>query len=108
MLSNKIIADRPLAGNENRAHIHKASRYNQMTPMPASGGAAGSVRGAGPNDLPPPIRGDLPILTDPHQNQRGHQQNLKNMPREISPARHQAETRARLYDRGRTNSKSRT
>ena len=113
MLSNKILPDESRAGNENRAHVAKAGRYQQMTPRSADGPVAeggmihdpNCVRG---NEMPPPSRGDAPLFVDPHQNQRGHHQNLTNKPREISPARHQAESRARIYDYGRTNSKSRT
>ena len=63
MLSNKIIADRPLAGNENRAHIHKSGRYQEMMPMNAGDGVAAA---RAPNDLPPSIRGDAPMKVNPH------------------------------------------
>lgn len=38
MLSNKIVPDQSSVGNENRAHVHKAGRYNLMADMPAEGG----------------------------------------------------------------------
>ena len=92
-----------MAGNENRAHIEKSGVENRMTPCDGTG-SAGAVS---PGEMPPGILGKS-MFTDPHQNQRGHHQNLTNKPREISPARHQSEARARIYDYGRTNSKSRT
>jgi hypothetical protein len=59
-----------LAKDQNRAHLEKGSVVNRMTPMNADGGVAGSVRGAGPNDLPPSIRGDAPMMVGPHDGGR--------------------------------------
>jgi hypothetical protein len=91
MLSNKILPDESRAGNENRAHIHKAGRYQQMMPMPADGGPIGPTS---PNDLPPPIRGDAPITTHPHRNLRHSHQNLTNKPADKNRS---AEPGRRIY-----------
>jgi hypothetical protein len=99
MLSNKILSDKPLAGNENRAHIHQSGRYQEMMPMPAGGGVAGNVRGAGPNDLPPSIRPDAPLNSDPHRNLRGSHQNLTNKPADKNRS---AEPGRRIYSRDTT------
>jgi hypothetical protein len=96
MLSNKILPDESRAGNENRAHVGKAGRYQQMTPMNAGDGVAGSVRGAGPNDLPMPLRGDAPMMLDPHKNFRNSAFNLSVKPGEKSRSSYAAEDRRRL------------
>jgi hypothetical protein len=82
MLSNKILPDESRAGNENRAHVGRAGRYQQMMPMPGDCGVACSVRGAGPNDLPPPLRGDAPMTLDPHAAGRHSFDNLAVKPGE--------------------------
>jgi hypothetical protein len=93
MLSNKIIADRPLAGNENRSHIHKGGRYQEMQPCDGSGSAV--ARPA--NDLPMPLRGDLPLDADPHS--RGRSNNLSQKPFEKSGAHYAEENRRRIFGR---------
>jgi hypothetical protein len=72
MLSNKILPDESRAGNENRARVGKAGRYNEMRPMTADGGVA--VRRAH-NDLPPSIRGDAPMMVGPHDGGRRRNDN---------------------------------
>jgi hypothetical protein len=62
MLSNKIVPDQTRAGNENRAHVGKAGIYNQMTPMPASGGPVGA---SSPGEMPGGILG-APLNPNPH------------------------------------------
>jgi len=77
-----------LFGNENRAHVGKASVYNPMTDMPAGGGVA-SARP--PNDMPPSIRGDAPMLMDPHANGRHSFDNQRSKPPERSRASYTSE-----------------
>jgi hypothetical protein len=56
-----------LRGNENRARQEKAGVQNRMMPMNAGGGVA---RAMPPNDLPPPLRGDAPMMVGPHDGGR--------------------------------------
>jgi hypothetical protein len=95
MLSNKIIADRPLAGNENRAHVHKGGRYQEMTPMTADGGVSGTNRSG---DMPPGILG-APLNSDPHAHQR-RSNNLSKAPFERPGSHYATENRRRIHGRG--------
>jgi hypothetical protein len=108
MLSNKILPDESRAGNENRAHVGKAGRYQMMTPRSADGSVAGgaqidpanSVKG---NEMPPGIlRGDsVPMTTDSHAGGRHTGlQNLAVKPGEVSRSARAEETRRRIYSRG--------
>jgi len=90
-----------LAKNQNRAHISPGARYNEMRPMNADDGVAGSVRGAGPNDLPPSIRPDQPLCVDPHARGRNSFDNLSVKPGEKSRAAESTETRRRLANPGK-------
>jgi len=107
MLNNKIIPDQSQAGNENRAHIHKAGRYNEMMPMTAEGGQA---RAPAANDIPDRLQGlcSANPLLDPHSRGRGHFESTTNKPNEIERSRYTAENRSRVFDYGHTNTKSRT
>jgi hypothetical protein len=67
-----------------------------MTPMDADGGGAGSVRGAGPNDLPPSIRPDQPLCLDPHAAGRHSFDNMAVKPGEKPRSHYAAEDRRRL------------
>jgi hypothetical protein len=105
MLSNKIIADRPLAGNENRAHIHKGGRYQEMTPRSADGpiadgriDPANSVPG---NEMPPGILNpnSMPMMKDAHANARHSNENRTAMPGEKSRTAYADENRRRIYGR---------
>jgi hypothetical protein len=78
--------------NENRAKFRRDS-MNPMTPCTADGGVA---RARAHNDLPPPLRGDAPIFTDPHARLRYGADNLSVKPGEKSRAHYAAEDRRRL------------
>jgi hypothetical protein len=81
-----------LRNNENRARF-KNDSVNRMTP-------ANEYAGCAPprsfNDLPPPIRGDAPMMLDPHAGGRHGFDNMVNKPGEKSRAAESAETRRRL------------
>jgi hypothetical protein len=98
MLSNKILPDETRAGQENRAHVHKAGRYQQMTPMPADGGVA---RAPAPNDIPLErgICSSNPMTLDPHSAGRHSTDNLPNRAPERPRTQRTEETRRRIYSR---------
>jgi hypothetical protein len=103
MLSNKILPDESRAGNENRAHVGKAGRYQMMTPRSADGSIAGgaqfdpanSVKG---NEMPPGILG-APMTTDPHRAGRHSTDNLPARAPERPRSQRTEETRNRIYGR---------
>ena len=80
--------------NENRARLRDS--INKPTPCNADGGVAGNVRGAGPNDLPPPLRDDAPMMTDPHAAGRNSFDNMERKPPERPRSHYAAEDRRRL------------
>jgi hypothetical protein len=92
-----------LRGNENRARQEKAGVMNRMTPRTSTGTVAGGTR-FDPNSvpgtpMPPSIRGDAPITTDPHRLGRHSFDNTENKPGEATRAERSGETRRRIYSR---------
>jgi hypothetical protein len=55
---------------ENR---HKFARDSQNTPTPCDGSGSASARAH--NDLPPPLRGDAPMMVGPHDGGRRRNDN---------------------------------
>jgi hypothetical protein len=107
MLSNKILPDESRAGNENRAHVGKAGRYQQMTPRSADGPIAGGSRFDPYNavpapDMPPGILNgnSVPMTTDSHRAGRHSTDNLPNRAPERPRTQRTEETRRRIYERG--------
>jgi hypothetical protein len=82
MLSNKILPDESRAGNENRAHVAKAGRYQMMTPCDGSG-SAGAVS---PGDMGPGILNgnSVPMTLDPHAGARRSNDNISVKAPEVS------------------------
>jgi hypothetical protein len=79
-----------LKGNENRARQEKAGVYNRMTPYESE------YRAPSPNEPPPPLRGDAPMMLDPHARGRHSVDNLSVKPGEKSRSSYAAEDRRRL------------
>jgi hypothetical protein len=103
MLGNKVLPDETRAGEENRAHIHKAGRYQQMTPRSADGSVAGGAI-IDPNcvpgrEQPPGILG-APINPDPHSHGRHSHESTAVKPPERPGAHYAEENRRRIYGRG--------
>jgi hypothetical protein len=97
MLTNKILPDESRAGNENRAHIHKAGRYQMMTPCDGTG-AAGAVS---PGELPPGIlnSNSMPMTLDAHQNARHSNENRSVAPAEKNRSKYTEEIHHRIHGR---------
>ena len=95
MLSNKIIPDPPRDGNQNSAHIGPGGRYQQMMPMPSTGGVASA---SPPNDLPKDrgICSAMPMNKDPHIGGRHSNENRTIAPGEKNRS---AEPGRRIYGR---------
>jgi hypothetical protein len=95
MLGNKILPDESRAGEENKAHVHKAGRYQMMTPMPADGG---THRPPSPGEMGAGILG-APMTLDPHKNLRHTAENLGTKPGEKSRSSYTSEIHRRLHGR---------
>jgi hypothetical protein len=102
MLSNKILPDESRAGNENRAHIGKAGRYQQMTPRSADGPIGGGMHDP-TNSVPAPdiprdrgICSSTPMNKDPHIGGRHSNENRTMAPGEKNRS---AEPGRRIYGR---------
>jgi hypothetical protein len=81
--------------NANRAHIEKGGSINRPTPCTADGGVASA---APVNDLPPPLRGDQPLNSDPHRHGR-NSNNLSQKPCERPGSHYTGEIRQRIFGR---------
>jgi hypothetical protein len=96
MLSNKILPDESRAGQENKAHVGKAGRYQQMTPCDGTGSAV--ARPA--NDLPAGgICSSTPMTLDPHAGARRSNDNVRVKEGEVSRSARTTEIHRRLEDR---------
>jgi hypothetical protein len=87
-----------LAKDQNRAHIEKGARFNQMTPCDGSGSASPMPA----NDLPPGILNpnSMPMTKDAHAGGRHSAlQNLGTRPAEKSRAAYAEEIRRRIHGR---------